>query len=74
MPINQARTRPYPREREADVLVRDGSTLHVRPVRQDDGDAIRSFLGHVSPKSIAFRFFGTPSLDWVVMVPVAQVV
>jgi acetyl coenzyme A synthetase (ADP forming)-like protein len=56
----------YPSEQEADVVLRDGSTVHVRPVRQEDAEAIRSFLEDVSPESIAFRFFGTPSTDWVV--------
>jgi acetate---CoA ligase (ADP-forming) len=54
----------YPREREADVVLRDGSTVHVRPVRADDGPAMRTFLETVSTESIAFRFFGMPSLDW----------
>jgi acetate---CoA ligase (ADP-forming) len=56
----------YPREREADVVLRDGSTVHVRPVRRDEEAAIRAFLTTVSPQSIAFRFFGTPNLEWVV--------
>jgi acetyl coenzyme A synthetase (ADP forming)-like protein len=56
----------YPRDREADVLLRDGSTVRVRPVRRDDDDAIRTFLTHISPESIAFRFFGIPSPEWVV--------
>ena len=55
----------YPRDREADVVLRDGSTVHVRPVRADDADAIRTFLEALSPESIGFRFFGTPNLDWV---------
>jgi acetyl coenzyme A synthetase (ADP forming)-like protein len=55
---------PYPYEREADVVLRDGSTVHVRPVRADDEGAIRSFLEALSPESIAFRFFGTPNLEW----------
>ena len=55
----------YPRDREADVVLRDGSTVHVRPVRTDDADAIRTFLEGLSPESIGFRFFGTPNLDWV---------
>ena len=57
--------RDYPRDREADVVLRDGSTVHVRPVRADDGPAIRTFLEALSPESIGFRFFGTPNLDWV---------
>ncbi|HEX5192058.1 MAG TPA: GNAT family N-acetyltransferase [Solirubrobacteraceae bacterium] len=55
----------YPRDREAEIALRDGSTVHVRPVRADDRDAIRVFLEGVSPESIGFRFFGMPSLDWV---------
>ena len=55
----------YPREREADVVLRDGSTVHVRPVRADDKHAIRAFLEAVSPESIGFRFFGAPTLEWV---------
>jgi acetate---CoA ligase (ADP-forming) len=58
-------TPAYPSDREADVVLRDGSTVHVRPVRTDDGPAIRSFLEGLSQESIAFRFFGVPSLDWV---------
>ena len=55
----------YPREREADVVLRDGSTVHVRPVRADDKLQIREFLEALSPESIGFRFFGAPSLTWV---------
>jgi acetate---CoA ligase (ADP-forming) len=55
----------YPREREADVVLRDGSTVHVRPVRADEGEQIRTFLEGLSPESIGFRFFGAPDLNWV---------
>jgi acetyl coenzyme A synthetase (ADP forming)-like protein len=55
----------YPREREAEIVLRDGSTIHVRPVRGADRPAIRAFLEGVSEESIGFRFFGTPSLEWV---------
>lgn len=65
MGIPSADSPAYPRELEADVVLRDGSTVRVRPVRPDDGPAIRSFLERLSPESIAFRFFGQPSLDWV---------
>jgi acetyl coenzyme A synthetase (ADP forming)-like protein len=55
----------YPRDREAEIGLRDGSTVHVRPVRKADRPAIRAFLDGVSEESIGFRFFGTPSLEWV---------
>jgi acetate---CoA ligase (ADP-forming) len=53
----------YPREREADVVLRDGATVHVRPVRAGDQAAIREFLGGVSQESIGYRFFGAANLD-----------
>jgi acetate---CoA ligase (ADP-forming) len=57
-------TARYPLEREADVVLRDGATVHVRPVQADDGPAMHAFLESVSPDSIWFRFFGTVNLDW----------
>jgi acetate---CoA ligase (ADP-forming) len=57
-------TSRYPTEREADVVLRDGTTVHVRPVRAGDSAAIRAFLEGVSADSIGFRFFGMPSLNW----------
>jgi succinyl-CoA synthetase alpha subunit/GNAT superfamily N-acetyltransferase len=56
---------PYPHEQETDIVLRDGSTVHVRPVRVRDKPALRAFLEALSPKSLGFRFFGAPDLDWV---------
>jgi acetyl coenzyme A synthetase (ADP forming)-like protein len=54
----------YPTHREADVALRDGSTVHVRPVRLADRDAVRAFLGELSEDSRYFRFFsGSVNLD-----------
>jgi acetate---CoA ligase (ADP-forming) len=54
----------YPRHREADVVLRDGSTVHVRPVRADDAPAVRAFFERLSPESTSLRFFsGFPDLD-----------
>jgi acetate---CoA ligase (ADP-forming) len=55
----------YPAERETDVVLRDGSTLHVRPLRSDDRDKIHAFLDGLSRESIGFRFFGAADLEWV---------
>jgi acetate---CoA ligase (ADP-forming) len=55
---------PYPRDQETDVVLRDGSTVHVRPVRAADKPALRTFLEALSPESLGFRFFGAPDLDW----------
>ena len=55
----------YPREHEAEIALRDGSTVHVRPIRPDDEAAIRKFFEGVSEESIAFRFFGIPNIEAV---------
>ena len=57
----------YPAHREGDVVLRDGSTVHVRPVRPDDGAAILDFLRRLSPESRAQRFqTAAPDLEGVV--------
>lgn len=47
----------YPTEWEADVVLRDGSVAHVRPIVPADADGIRAFHGRQSPESIYLRFF-----------------
>jgi acetyl coenzyme A synthetase (ADP forming)-like protein len=47
----------YPSHREADVVLRDGSTVHLRPVRPEDGELLRGFFAGLDPDSQAFRFF-----------------
>lgn len=48
---------PYPVEWEADVVLRDGSTTHLRPIRSDDADALQRFQMAQSERSTYFRFF-----------------
>ncbi|WP_326642545.1 bifunctional GNAT family N-acetyltransferase/acetate--CoA ligase family protein [Streptosporangium sp. NBC_01755] len=47
----------YPAHWEADVVLSDGGTAHVRPIRPADADRLRSFYGRLSNESIYFRFF-----------------
>ena len=54
----------YPPERETDIALRDGTTVHVRPIRAEDEATVRAFLEGLSAESIGFRFFGAPSLEW----------
>ena len=42
---------------ESDVVLADGGTVHVRPIRPDDAGALVAFHGRLSPESIYFRFF-----------------
>ena len=54
----------YPAHREADVVLHDGSTVHLRPVRRDDAAGLREFLAGLDVESRAFRFFsGAVDLD-----------
>ncbi len=46
-----------PVEWEADVVLRDGTVTHVRPITPADGDALRRFHNAQSPESIYLRFF-----------------
>ena len=47
----------YPAEYEADVVLRDGATAHIRPIVPDDADLLVSFYSRVSAKSKYYRFF-----------------
>lgn len=42
---------------EADVLLKDGSTAHVRPIRSEDKDLLVEFYSRVSDQSKYYRFF-----------------
>lgn len=43
--------------RDVDVLLKDGSTAHIRPIRPDDAPAVVTFHGNLSAESIRLRFF-----------------
>ncbi|MDV8148504.1 GNAT family N-acetyltransferase [Arthrobacter sp. B10-11] len=47
----------YPEYWEADVVLRDGGTAHVRPIHPSDSDAVQAFHTGQSQKSIYMRFF-----------------
>ncbi|MFL6060874.1 MAG: GNAT family N-acetyltransferase, partial [Marmoricola sp.] len=47
----------WPAHWEADVVLRDGRTGHVRPITPEDGDALVAFYADVSDRSKYFRFF-----------------
>ncbi len=39
------------------MVLSDGSTMHVRPIRPDDSPRIEALHGSLSPETIYFRFF-----------------
>jgi acetyl coenzyme A synthetase (ADP forming)-like protein len=47
----------YPTEYQLDIVLRDGGTAHVRPIRPDDGQAVRAMFENLGPESRYFRFF-----------------
>jgi acyl-CoA synthetase (NDP forming)/RimJ/RimL family protein N-acetyltransferase len=47
----------YPAEWDADVVLSDGGTARVRPIRPDDGPRMLQFHARQSPESIYFRYF-----------------
>jgi acyl-CoA synthetase (NDP forming)/GNAT superfamily N-acetyltransferase len=57
--MTQAPARPagYPAQWEADVVLRDGSVAHLRPITPEDADAVRRFHAGQSEESIYMRFF-----------------
>lgn len=46
-----------PSSREVDVILRDGSSVHVRPVREDDRAAMSEFFSGLTADSRGARFF-----------------
>ncbi len=48
---------PYPSELAADVELRDGGVLHVRPIRPEDAELEREFVHGLSEQTKYYRFF-----------------
>jgi len=46
----------------SDVILRDGTTLRLRPPRREDLDELVAFFGALSQRSLYLRFHGFPSL------------
>jgi acyl-CoA synthetase (NDP forming)/RimJ/RimL family protein N-acetyltransferase len=47
----------YPAHWEADVVLRDGGTAHLRPILPTDADRLRRFYDRLSDETIYNRFF-----------------
>ena len=46
-----------------DVVLRDGSTLHLRPVRPDDDCRLLDLFRRMSEQSLYYRFMSVPRID-----------
>ena len=49
--------RPYPKEWERQLTLRDGTATLVRPVRPEDEPLYQRFFTHVSERDLRLRFF-----------------
>ena len=47
----------YPAHWEADVVLRDGGTCHIRPIGPADAGRLQDFHRHLSPETIYLRYF-----------------
>ena len=56
----------------ADVVLRDGSTMRLRPPRHGDLSALLSFFHELSDESLYKRFHGHPSVDPHMVEPVVD--
>jgi acyl-CoA synthetase (NDP forming)/RimJ/RimL family protein N-acetyltransferase len=48
----------YPKEWEADVVLSDGGTVHLRPIVPSDAGALTAFHGRMSERTRYLRYFG----------------
>jgi predicted CoA-binding protein/RimJ/RimL family protein N-acetyltransferase len=55
--VDQPGDGEYPEYWEADVVLRDGGTAHLRPIHPTDADAVQTFHTRQSQNSIYMRFF-----------------
>ena len=56
--------RPYPQELEERVQLKDGTHIHIRPIRPEDEPAHRAFIEHLSDDDLRLRFFGVVHRDF----------
>ncbi|WP_026554256.1 bifunctional acetate--CoA ligase family protein/GNAT family N-acetyltransferase [Arthrobacter sp. 35W] len=55
--VNHRQAGAYPHHWEADVVLRDGATAHLRPLTADDAEGLQAFHMAQSQNSIYLRFF-----------------
>src|SRR5436305_7924102 len=47
----------YPAQWESDVVLSDGGTIHLRPIRPDDAPLVDALHNRLSPETVYLRFF-----------------
>ena len=54
---------PYPLDVAADTILRDGTTMRLRAVREDDAARVLTLFGQLSERSLYYRFMMMPRVD-----------
>jgi GNAT superfamily N-acetyltransferase len=54
---------PYPSAEEFHTVLKDGTRLHVRPLRAEDAPRLLELYHKLSHESLYFRFFAVPQFD-----------
>jgi len=55
---------PYPSDVASDTILRDGTTVRLRAVRDDDAEAVLALFGQLSERSLYYRFMSVHRLDF----------
>jgi acetate---CoA ligase (ADP-forming) len=55
-----------------DVVLRDGSTMRLRPPSREDAPRLLAFFGDLSDRSLYLRFHGRPTVDAHLVEPVVE--
>lgn len=53
----------YPAGDAQDVVLKDGTAMHLRPIRESDESGLLALYDRLSPESLYFRFFAVPDKD-----------
>ena len=65
----EAKTTP---EVAVDIILRDGSTLRLRPPRREDSEALVAFFASLSDRSRYLRFHGVRAVDAALVAHIAE--
>lgn len=49
--------RPYPKELEGELFLRDGTAIFSRPIRPEDAPGLQDLVSRASPEDLRLRFF-----------------
>jgi GNAT superfamily N-acetyltransferase len=54
---------PYPEADASDEVLKNGTPVHLRPIRRNEAPRLLELYDRLSPESLYFRFFAVPDKD-----------